>query len=49
MRMQRLSFADRIAAVPVNENSSLDGSDASDEECENGPESDDGSEECDSD
>ena len=49
MRMQRQSFADRIAAVPENENSGLDGSDASDGECENGSESDDGSEECDSD
>ena len=48
MWMQRLSFADRIAAVPENENSGLGGSDASDEECENGSESDDGPEECDS-
>ena len=48
MRMQRLSFADRIAAVPENENSGLGGSDASDGECENGSESDDGPEECNS-
>ena len=49
MRMQRLSFADRIASVPENEDSGLDGSDASDGECENGSESDDEPEECDSD
>ena len=42
MRMQRLSFADRVAAIPEDED--LDGSDVRNGKCENdfGSESDDG-------
>ena len=46
MQMQRLSFADRVAAIPEDEN--LDSSDVSDGECENDSDSESDDGECDS-